>query len=247
VSLDKGRDGRHLMATGVRLSGAFNHNYVTEYGTSLASVKGMEGAKLGPIAERLAILLDVFSPWDGISLTYRQFAAEIGAPITEAAIKKWPQRKKFPADVARLIVTKARDRGLVGVTLEWVLWGDGIGPQKAPATTPNSSVGQRSPRADAPRGGLGRSTTPQEHHGQFAAQVGDALRADLSHNEFGQWSSDEVQHTVIWALKDLARRLRALRFDMGKTFELTDEWAGMIGLPVRPPERRFEQGDPEEA
>jgi hypothetical protein len=23
---------------------------------------------------------------------------------------------------------------------------------------------------------------------------------------------------------------------MGKTFELTDEWAGRIGLPVRPPE-----------
>jgi len=42
---------------------------------------------------------------------------------------------------------------------------------------------------------------------------------------------------VLWALKDLARRLRTLRFDMGKTFDLTDEWAGSIGLPVRPPER----------
>ena len=73
---------------------------------------------MGPIAERLAILLDVFSPWERISLTYRQFAAEIGAPVTEAAVKKWPQRKRFPADVARLIVTKARDRGLIDVTLE---------------------------------------------------------------------------------------------------------------------------------
>jgi hypothetical protein len=207
----------------------------------------MERAKLGPIAERLAILLDVFSPWDSISLTYRQFAAEVGAPITEASIKKWPQRKKFPAEVARLIVAKAKDRGLVGVTLEWVLWGDGLGPQKAPGTTPNRLMEQRSPRADPGRQGLTPSTTPQEHHGQFAAQVGAALEADLSHNEFGQWSSDEVQHTVIWALKDLARRLRALRFDMGKTFELTDEWAGMIGLPVRPPERPSEERDPEEA
>jgi hypothetical protein len=207
----------------------------------------MKRAKLGPVAERLAILLDVFSPWEGISLTYRQFAAELGTPITEAGIKKWPQRKKFTADVARLIVTKARDRGIAGVTLEWLLWGDGTGPQKGPGTTRHRSARQRSPLAEGAREDLGLSTTPQEPHGQFAAQVGEALQADLSHNEFGQWSSAEVQHTVIWALKDLARRLRALRFDMGKTFELTDEWAGMIGLPVRPPERPFEQTDPEEA
>src|SRR5258707_398179 len=53
--------------------------------------------------------------------------------------------------------------------------------------------------------------------------------------EIGQWSSVEVRRTVTWALKDLARRLRVLGFDMGMTFELTDEWAGTIGLPVRQP------------
>lgn len=200
-------------------------------------------AKLGPIAERLAILLDVFSPWEGISLTYRQFAAEIGKPVTEAAIKKWPQRKKFPADIARLIVTKARDRGLIDVTLDWVLWGDGPRPQKAPKTTHTRSIGQRS-RGEGARGeSFGLLVTTPGPYGPFGAVVGDALQADLSHNEFGQWSSVEVQHTVIWALKDLARRLRVLRFDMGKTFELTDEWAGKIGLPVRPPRRSSDVGD----
>jgi len=34
--------------------------------------------------ERLTLLLEVFSPWEGISLTYRQFAAELGRPVTEA-------------------------------------------------------------------------------------------------------------------------------------------------------------------
>jgi hypothetical protein len=159
--------------------------------------------------------LDIFSPWEGISLTYRQFAAELGQPITEAAVKKWPQRKSFPTDVARVIVTKARSRGLRDVTLEWVLWGDGPMPRKAPTAAP---------------------AAPQEPHGRSSAQIAEALQADLSHNEFGQWSSAEVQHTVTWALKDLARRLRVLGFDMGKTFELTDEWAGRIGLPVRRPE-----------
>ncbi len=181
---------------------------------------------MSPIAERLAILLDVFSPWESISLTYRQFAAEIGRPVTEAAVKKWPQRKKFPADTARLIAAKARDRGLIGVTLEWVLWGDGQRPQKAPKTTQNRSHEQSRP--------LPPPTAPLEHHGQLASRIAEALQADLSHNEFGQWSSAEVQHTVIWALKDLARRLWVLRFNMGETFKLTDEWAGKTGLPVRP-------------
>jgi len=64
------------------------------------------------------------------SLTYRQLAAELGPPVTEAAVKKWPQRKKFPSDVARLIVGRARERSLTGVTLEWLLWGKVLGPKR---------------------------------------------------------------------------------------------------------------------
>jgi len=182
-------------------------------------------AKKGPVDQRLARLLEVLSPWTGISLTYRQLAAEIGPPATESAIKKWPQRKKFPADVARLIVAKARRRGIEGVTLEWLLWGDGPGPQTGPGRADVASAGDA--RA------LDHESGPDLPHGQFAARIADALQKDLSHNEFGQWSSTEVQRTVLWALKDLARRLRVLRFDMGETFELTDGWAGEIGLPVR--------------
>jgi hypothetical protein len=135
--------------------------------------------------------------------------------------------------VARLIVSRAQDRGLVGVTLEWVLWGDGPRPQKAPAAAPHRFTKLSTP---------GLPTRPPEPHGRFPARLAEAVQADLSHNEFGQWSSVEVQHTVLWALKDLARRLRVLRFDMGKTFELTDEWAGEIGLPVRPAERSSDEG-----
>ena len=191
----------------------------------MSSVKAGKGSEKGPVSERLAQLLEVFSPWTGISLTYRQFAAELGPPVTEAGIKKWPQRKKFPADVARLIVAKARQRDLEGVTLEWLLWGEGPGPQKRQQET-----------HDRPTEDVGRQPMRQESHGEFATRIAAGLQADLSHNEFGQWSSPEVQHTVIWALKDLARRLRALQFDMGETFELTDGWAGDIGLPVRPKE-----------
>jgi len=194
----------------------------------LLSVKSRKGSELGPVGERLAILLRVFSPWEGISLTYRQFAAELGRPITAAAVKKWPQRKHFPAEAARLIVMRARDRGIGAVTLEWVLFGDGRGPQQEPLASLASD------RPAFPTAG-------QEPQGRVPAAIAEALQADLSHNEFGQWSSIEVQRTVLWGLKDLARRLRTLRFDMGKTFELTDEWAGNIGLPVRSAERASEE------
>lgn len=189
----------------------------------MATVKTQKRSEAGTIAERLAILLSIFSPWDGISLTYRQFAAELGKPVTPVTVKKWPRRQKFPAEAARLIVRKAQTRGLVGVTLDWVLWGEGPRPQRVPKEAPNrpaQTTAEPAAPADRP-------------HGHFAGQVGQALEADLSHNEFGQWSSIEAQHTVIWALKDLARRLRVLNFDMGQTFDLTDEWAQHVGLPVR--------------
>jgi hypothetical protein len=178
--------------------------------------------------------LDAFSPWDGISLSYRQFAAELGKPVSAAAVKKWPQRKSFPPEAARRIVQRAQERGLAGVTLEWLLWGDGNGP----------IVDPKRPAKPARR--VGAAPAPLGSRGRFAAASAAALEADLSHNEFGQWSSVEVQRTVIWALKDLARRLRVLGFDMGKTFELTDEWAATVGLPVRelerPPDERPDTG-----
>jgi hypothetical protein len=213
----------------------------------LSPVKSPKRSRRGPLADRLAILLDAFSPWAGISLTYKQFAAEIGAPLTEAAVKKWPQRERVPPEVARLIVAKARQRGLSDVTLEWVLWGDGPGPQRAQNGAQNRGVARRppSPSPTAQRDRVALATAPQEPHGRFAAGIAEALQADLSHNEFGQWSSAEVQHTVIWALKDLARRLRALRFDMGKTFELTDDWAGKVGLPIRSPEGPSDERGPD--
>lgn len=179
----------------------------------MSPVKPETGPKRVPVADRLGLLLDVFSPWEGISLSYRQFAAALGGGVTEAAIKKWPHREKFPADVARLIVTKAKELGIADVTLEWVLWGEGHGPKKGTKKVPQ-----------APQ---------QQEHAELAAAIGEALRADLAHNEFGQWSSVEVQRTVIWSLKDLARRLWVLRFPMNETFKLTDEWGTKIGLPTR--------------
>jgi hypothetical protein len=214
-------------------------SHQSRYHTKL--VKDMKRPKMGPVAERLTTLLDVFSPWDGISLTYRQFAAELGTPVTEAAIKKWPRRKHFPVEVARRIVTKAQERGIEGVSVEWLLWGEGNGPKAGRKSPPGWSISVPAalPQTRIPTA----SKSVGEPHGRFPETIAEALRADLSHNEFGQWSSVEVQHTVLWALKDLARRLRVLRFDMGKTFELTDDWAGRIGLPVRTPDQASEEAD----
>jgi len=187
-------------------------SYDTESRHILSPVKPESGPKRVPVANRLATLLDVFSPWEGISLSYRQFAAALGGGVTEAAIKKWPHREKFPADVARLIVTKAKDIGVPDVTLEWVLWARVQVPKR------DKKVPQH---------------PPQQEHQELATSIAEALGTDLAHNEFGQWSSVEVQRTVIWSLKDLARRLWVLRFPMSETFKLTDEWGTKIGLPTR--------------
>src|SRR5438105_11279965 len=61
-----------------------------------------------------------------------------------------------------MIVTRGRQRGLEGVTLEWVLWGDGPGPQ---------------------RGLKDAQKHTEEPHGQPASRIAAALQADLSHNE----------------------------------------------------------------
>jgi hypothetical protein len=184
----------------------------------MAPVKTETGPKRVPLPDRLAILLDVFSPWEEISLSYRQFAAALGGTVTEAAIKKWPHRKKFPADVARLIVAKAKELGIPDVTLEWVLWGEGGGPQKGTKKVPLRVSG---------------SSDDAAQYRQIAASIAQALGADLGHNDFGQWSSVEVQRTLVWSLKDLARRLWVLRFPMTETFKLTDDWGTRIGLPSR--------------
>jgi len=187
-----------------------------------------------PVADRLAILLDAFSPWEGISLTYRQFAAELGTPVTEGAVKKWPRRGNFPLETARRIVTRARERGIVGVTLEWVLFSEGSGPEPnmAPNRTRSMQVMKDSTVPDHAPARPSRQPAHARAE-QLPEAIAVALQVDLSHNEFGQWSSLEVQRTVLWALKDLARRLRVLRFDMGQTFDLTDAWAARIGLPAR--------------
>src|SRR3989442_14451113 len=147
-------------------------------GPHLSSVKSKNRAKMGPIGERLALLLDVFSPWGSISLTYRQFAAEIGTPVTETAIKKLPQRKKFPADIARVIVTKTRDRGLNGVTLEWLLWGEGPGPEKVPKTTPTRPEAAEARGLDPPP-----PPAREEAPGRFAPPSSDDSQAELSHEQ----------------------------------------------------------------
>src|SRR5437879_8442280 len=127
---------------------------------NLSPFKPEPGPKRVRVADRLYLLMDLFSQWDCISLSYRQFAAALGGGVTEAAIKKWPHRKKFPADVARLIVTKAKELGIPEVTLEWVLWGEGVGPKKGTKKVPQ--------HASAPH------EDPQALYRQLAASIGQA-------------------------------------------------------------------------
>jgi len=60
----------------------------------------------------------------------------------------------------RLIVTKGGIAGLMGVTLEWVLWGEGARPKKHRRTTPNRPAVRRSAPPEEPAGQEVRRAQP---------------------------------------------------------------------------------------
>lgn len=72
-----------------------------------------------------------------------------------------------------------------------------------------------------------------------ARRIAEAIEKDLHHSEalIGSKSPTELerQRALVWALKDLARWLHNHDFHMANLFNLTDEMAREIGLPVRPP------------
>jgi hypothetical protein len=70
-----------------------------------------------------------------------------------------------------------------------------------------------------------------------AKRIADALREDLARSEapvlFDGTTEKGRQQALIWALKQLARDLHLLGFDMRRMFHVTDELAGAIGLPAQ--------------
>lgn len=78
---------------------------------------------------------------------------------------------------------------------------------------------------------------------QAAEKICHALKQDLERSRAlvlvnaGAGHEEHRRHQeLVWSLKDLARRLHRLGFDMRNLFDVTDELAREIGLPVRPNE-----------
>jgi hypothetical protein len=75
---------------------------------------------------RLALLLELFSPFPGKSLTYGQFGSLIGLP--EKTVSKWFERGSVSKDGQVAIVAAASTHGIEGVTLDWIERGVGTTP-----------------------------------------------------------------------------------------------------------------------
>lgn len=88
---------------------------------------------------------------------------------------------------------------------------------------------------------LGTASAPNEllDMKRAAQKVSEAIGRDLLKSEVAVLLDGATelgrQRAMVWALKDLARQLHHLGFDMRNLFAITDELAGQVGLAIRTP------------
>lgn len=181
-------------------------------------VKVHEGTEAG---RRLDITLELLSEFEGIPLTYKQLAALLGPGATDGAIKKWPVRG-IPLKWARKIAPRGVERGLIGLTIDWLVDGVGIDPYR------------RGPAKVAKPTSSGRGFDMKGAAARIAKSLEAALRKSELVISVGRPKELERQRALVWALKDLARQLKRMGYNMEDLFDLTDELAAEIGLPTHP-------------
>jgi len=76
---------------------------------------------------------------------------------------------------------------------------------------------------------------------EAAARIAKGLETSLRKSEVvisaNRPMELERQRALVWALKDLARQLKRIGYNMDDMFDLTDEIAAEIGLPPHPPHK----------
>lgn len=120
---------------------------------SMSPVKSRRGTEAG---RRLELALALLSEFDGMPLTYKQLAALLGDGATEGAVKKWPFRG-IPERWARKLQRLGRERGVIGLTVEWLVDGTGPDPTRrggVPATPAPNAKRMVKEETRRPRPGL---------------------------------------------------------------------------------------------
>ncbi len=102
--------------------------------------------QLATVRERLELLRQLFAEPPVEKLTNEEFAAVLGPDYTEDQLKSWPKddRPGIPLPARLRIIEVANDRGVVGVTRQWLEDGTGARPRKGGAVPPGGSQGARS-------------------------------------------------------------------------------------------------------
>lgn len=127
-------------------------------------------------------------------------------------------------------------------SLEWLT--KGLGWEPRPLAIEGESRGVM-PTGHGPTGGVtvsGPSSTsikegePLGMH-LVAKMVAKAIEEDLHKSTvpvlLSSLNALEKQRLMIWALKDLARQLKKIGYNMNNLFHLTDDLAEQVGLPIR--------------
>lgn len=156
-----------------------------------------------------------------------------GKRLSASTLKRAETKQELSADTAYALAGYAKERGII-VEPHWLLTGEGNAPQRG------QNVPIAPPGASELEGFAGTPLKPEA--GLFdmksaAEKVSQALKEDLDRSRALVLIDTEPerrrQQALVWALKDLARQLHRLGFDMRDLFDVTDDLAREIGLPNR--------------
>lgn len=109
---------------------------------------------------------------------------------------------------------------------EWIRYGTGPGPMRG---------SESSHRSQSQRPNVGFDMK------EAAARIARGLESSLRKSEalisIDRPKELERQQALVWALKDLARQLKRMGYNMDDLFDLTDDLAREVGLPPHPPHK----------
>lgn len=209
----------------------------------MASVKTPSGT--ASVATRIRLIRRALNKHGTKELGWPEFAAFAGVPLGTA--KHWEERSQIGADSADALAERLRRAGYP-CSGAWIRKGTRPEPPwTAAVASEDSTLAALKPHPGSAEREDGRAFPPRTSDAgrspgvlQLAAEaqrIAAALGKDLAYSEapiiLDGTTELGRQQALIWSLKQLARDLHVLGFDMRNMFHVTDELAAKIGLPVQ--------------
>lgn len=187
------------------------------------------------VGSRVRLVREMLGGGPGRAMSRESIQATGGKRLSASTLKRAERKGELSADTAYALAGYAKDRGVI-VDPHWLVTGEGKVPTRG-YSVPIEPQGARAANAEVAIGDARLFDMKSA-----AEKVCQALREDLDRSRaLVLLNTDKErarQQQLVWALKDLARQLHRLGFDMRDLFDVTDDLAREIGLPLREDEKK---------